>query len=71
MSNIITLPQAAARIAREGEVIRMGSNFETFEDFKSYFDIHYKPILEELQKEWAGASDARRFLASDLLEIFA
>ncbi len=69
MSNRISLIEATRRIENDGEKICTG-NFESFEDFINYFEIHYKPILKELEKEWAGADDARRFLASDLLEMF-
>jgi len=53
-----------------GATIKTG-NFESFGDFASYFDCHYRPLLERIQNG-DEISDADRhtlnFLASDLLE---
>ena len=53
-------------------VIKTG-NFESFGDFLSYFDMHYRPILEQVADGITPTGDnARllRLLASDLLDIF-
>ena len=53
-------------------VIKTGS-FESFGDFLSYFDMHYRPILEQVADGITPIGDnARllRLLASDLLDIF-
>ena len=65
----MTLQELICSYERDGGKIYAG-NYECATDFLMYFDIHYKPILEQLAKEWAGASDARRFLADDLLKLF-
>ena len=67
--NVKTLPQIICEVESAGTTIKAGS-FECMTDFLNYFDVHYKPILEQLQKEWTAAKDARRFLADDLLAIF-
>ena len=53
-------------------VIKTG-NFESFGDFLSYFDMHYRPILEQVADGITPTGDnARllRLLASDLLAAF-
>lgn len=53
-------------------VIKTG-NFESFGDFLSYFDMHYRPMLERIENgEDISESDRHllNFLASDLLDIF-
>jgi len=53
-------------------VIKTGS-FESFADFMSYFDRHYRPMLEHIENgEDISESDRHllNFLASDLLDIF-
>ena len=44
--------------------------FESLQSFFCYYDIHYKPILEELQKSWSGIDNAKRFFAQDMLAMF-
>ena len=44
--------------------------FESLQSFFYYYDIHYKPILEELQKSWSGLDTAKRFFADDMLKLF-
>jgi hypothetical protein len=56
----------------DGATIKTG-NFESFGDFLSYFDMHYRPILEQVADGITPTGDnARllRLLASDLLDIF-
>ena len=56
----------------DGATIKTG-NFESFGDFLSYFDMHYRPILEQVADGITPIGDnARllRLLASDLLDIF-
>ena len=53
-------------------VIKTGS-FESFGDFLSYFDMHYRPMLERIENgEDISESDRHllNFLASDLLAAF-
>ena len=55
-----------------GATIKTG-NFESFGDFLSYFDMHYRPMLERIENgEDISESDRHllNFLASDLLDIF-
>ncbi len=57
---------------QNGATIKAG-NFESFGDFLSYFDMHYRPILEQVADGITPIGDnARllRLLASDLLDIF-
>lgn len=56
----------------DGATIKTG-NFESFGDFLSYFDMHYRPVLEQVADGITPTGDnARllRLLASDLLDIF-
>ena len=67
---VIALAQAAANIEENGQSIKVGS-FDTFGDFASYFDIHYRPLLERIQNgDEINDKDRHtlNFLASDLLE---
>ena len=73
--DVKTLPQIAEEV-ESGNIyyrptrIKVGS-FDSFGDFASYFDCHYRPLLERIQNG-DEISDADRhtlnFLASDLLE---
>lgn len=69
MANQMTLVQAARQIEESGTKIKVG-NFDSFEDFLSYFNAHYKPLLEKLAGEWAMATDVRRFFTDDMLSAF-
>jgi hypothetical protein len=56
----------------DGATIKTG-NFESFADFLSYFDMHYRPMLERIENgEDISESDRHllNFLASDLLAAF-
>lgn len=56
----------------DGATIKTG-NFESFADFQSYFDMHYRPMLERIENgEDISESDRHllNFLASDLLAAF-
>ena len=56
----------------DGATIKTGS-FESFGDFLSYFDMHYRPMLERIENgEDSSESDRHllNFLASDLLAAF-
>lgn len=66
----VTLRQAAEMLAEEGIKIKWANGCD-LQDFFSYFDRHYKPLLEKLQEEWSGKPGAIRFLADDILTIFA
>lgn len=65
-----TLREAVAMLADKGITIKWteGCDLDAFLD---YYDRHYVPILRELQKEWVGKPGAIRFLADDILTIFA
>jgi hypothetical protein len=69
----MTLAQLAQEVeAQERESLKTGS-FESFGDFLSYFDMHYRPMLERIENgEDISESDRHllNFLASDLLDIF-
>ena len=69
MANI-SLREAAEIMERDhGYTIKIG-NFESFDEFLSYFQAHYKPLLEQLAEEWAMATDVRRFFTDDMLSAF-
>ena len=69
MANI-SLKEAAQIMERDhGYTIKIG-NFNDFDEFLSYFAIHYKPLLERLAVEWAMETDVRRFFTDDMLSAF-
>ena len=69
MANI-SLKEAAQIMERDhGYTIKIG-NFGSFDEFLSYFNIHYKPLLKQLEEEWAMATDVRRFFTDDMLSAF-
>lgn len=65
----MTLRQLIEEAEQSGTIIS-SDKWGSMTDFLLYFDIHYKPLLEQLEREWAGAEGAKRFFASDILEIF-
>ena len=69
----MTLAQLAQEVeAQERESLKTGS-FDSFGDFLSYFDMHYRPMLERIENgEDISESDRHllNFLASDLLAAF-
>ena len=69
----MTLAQLAQEVeTQERESLKTG-NFESFADFLSYFDMHYRPMLERIENgEDISESDRHllNFLASDLLAAF-
>lgn len=70
MAQTMTLAQAARHMEESGTQIKVG-NFDTLADFMSYFNAHYKPLLERLAEEWAMAVDVRRFFTDDILSAFS
>lgn len=73
--DVKTLPQIAEEV-ENGNIyyrptrIKVGS-FDSFGDFASYFDCHYRPLLERIQNGDDISEKDRHtlnFLASDLLE---
>ena len=71
-TNEMTLAQAAAIIEENGQQVKVGS-FESFGDFVSYFDRHYRPILEQVADGITPTGDSARLLrllASDMLAAF-
>jgi len=69
----MTLAQLAQEVeAQERESLKTG-NFESFGDFLSYFDMHYRPMLERIENGEDISENDRHllnFLASDLLAAF-
>ena len=66
----ITLREAVEGLAKEGYKIKWADGND-LQDFFSYFDSHYKWLLEELAEEWREECGPKRFLASDMLSIFS
>ena len=66
----ITLRQLIEKAESEDKIDIAAGNFDTMSNFLFYFDAHYKPILEKLDKEWVNEEGAKRFIAGYLLEIF-
>ena len=65
----ITLREAAQMLAEKGIKIKWADGND-LQDFFSYFDQHYKALLEELRTQWQDKQGAQRFLAADMLTIF-
>jgi hypothetical protein len=69
----MTLAQLAQEVEnQERERVKVGS-FESFADFLSYYNQHYRPMLERIENgEDISESDRHllNFLASDLLAAF-
>lgn len=66
----LNLRQAMEKLNELGVKVECG-NFGSFESFISYYDAHYKPLLEELSGEWSMADGVKRFIANDMLKLFA
>lgn len=70
---IMTLAQAARQMEESGTQIKIG-NFDTFADFMSYFEAHYKPLLEHISEGFTPAQERfrlLRFFADDMLSAFS
>ena len=67
---MISLQELAINAEVNGTQIASGK-FETIADFFVYFDLHYKPILLDMAKESAKYEGAKKFLASDLLDVLS
>ena len=73
MKDVMTLAQAAANIEENGQSLKVGS-FESFADFLSYYNQHYRPILQKVADGITPIGDEARLLrllAGDLLEAFS
>lgn len=68
--NKLNLRQAMEKLHELGVEVDCG-NFDSFESFISYYDAHYKPLFEQLSKEWSMTNGAKRFIAGDMLKLFA
>ena len=66
----MTLQELAENAVKNGVKIESGQ-FGTIEEFFIYFNVHYKPLLKELQKEFSSAEGAKKFLAGDILDILS
>lgn len=65
----LNLRQAMEKLHELGVEVECG-NFGSFESFISYYDAHYKPLLEQLSKEWSMEGGPKRFIADDMLKFF-
>jgi spore coat protein CotH len=63
----ITLKQAIEQAVERGQKISFGT-FQTFEDFASYYEAHYLPLLQSLYDEQTNIDKKRLigFLIEDL-----
>lgn len=67
-NNSITLAQVARQAEQDGQSVKVG-NFDDFDSFMSYFNQHYKPMLERWQQ---GDSDRLMgFFIDDMLAAFS
>lgn len=66
----LNLRQAMKKLHELGVEVDCG-NFGKFDDLISYYDAHYKSLLEQLSKDWSMANGAKRFIAGDMLKLFA
>lgn len=75
----ITLVELVRKVEDEGrgfsdavKHVKTG-HWDTFEDFLSYFDHHYKPMLERVQSGHKAYCDdiLLRHFTDDMLEIFS
>ena len=69
----MTLAQAARQMEESGTQIKVG-NFESFADFMSYFEAHYKPLLEAISGGVALDDKQRHllnFFCDDMLGAFS
>lgn len=69
----MTLAQAARQMEESGTQIKVG-NFDTFADFMSYFEAHYKPLLEHISEGFTPAQERARllrFFTDDMLSAFS
>lgn len=64
------MAQTLRQLAEQQNTEISAGEFEDLQSFFAYYDIHYKPILEELQKSWSGTGTAKRFFADDMLALF-
>lgn len=64
------MAQTLRQLAEQQNTEISAGEFESLQSFFAYYDIHYKPILEELQKSWSGIDNAKRFFADDMLALF-
>jgi hypothetical protein len=69
----MTLAQAARQMEESGTQIKVG-HFDTFDDFMSYFERHYKPLLETIN-DGVALDDKQRhllnFFCADMLSAFS
>lgn len=70
-TNNITLVQAATIAEESGQNVKVG-NFDSFADFMSYFEAHYRPILEEWRdNKHLPNEHIFNFFVDDMLSAFA
>ena len=70
MAQRINLRRAVEVLAEQGYEVAWDDNMD-MEAFFSYFDHHYRPLIEEEREDWSKRSDAMRFFGDDILSIFA
>lgn len=64
------MAQTLRQLAEQQNTEISAGEFEDLQSFFAYYDLHYKPILQELAKSWSGVDGAKRFLADDMLALF-
>lgn len=67
-NNSITLAQVARQAEQDGQSVKVG-NFDSFDSFISYFNQHYKPMLERWQQ--GDADRLMGFFIDDMLAAFS
>jgi len=73
MTQTMTLAQAARQMEESGTQIKVG-HFDAFADFMSYFEVHYKPLLEAISGGVALDDKQRHllnFFCDDMLSAFS
>ena len=71
MENTMTLVAAVRQLEENGTIVKVG-NFDSFESFMSYFNIHYKTMLKKLQtKSRTQKNSLKGFFIDDMLEAFS
>ena len=71
MAKKMNLAQAVKQVENGWNVKVSVGNFERFHDFESYFNAHYKPLLESIRDGEQLDSKQRHllnFLADDLIK---
>lgn len=65
----VTLDEAVEMLKQQGVEVSMG-NFDDYEEFKSYFDIHYRWCLEHRSFKSPGHEVSFDLFCDDIAKIF-